>query len=87
MFAWDYRPHSHHHTVLSQARTSATESGTVDVGGGDRCSGFMTGWGDGAFPVIVERDAGGALVRVRVQLGDDDRVKLLYDVMERARTD
>ena len=86
MFAWDYRPHSHHHTVLSQARTSATESGTVDVGGATMC-GFMTGWGDGAFPVVVERDAGGAIVRVRVQLGDDDRVKLLYDVMERARTD
>ena len=85
LFALDYRPHSHHHAVLSQVRASATESGTLAVGGATMC-GFMTSWGDGLFPVFADRDAGGALVRVRVQFGDDDRVKLLYDVMERART-
>jgi hypothetical protein len=85
MFAFDYRPHSHHHAVLRQARGGATESGTVEVGGATMC-GFMTTWGDGMFPIITERDKDGNLVRVRVQLGDDERVKLLYDVMEQART-
>jgi hypothetical protein len=83
MLALDYRPHSHHWEVMRQVRASATESGTVEVGGATMC-GFMTSWGDGLFPVIVERDAGGELVRVRLQMGDDDRVKLLYDVMEQA---
>lgn len=86
LFALDYRPHSHHHAVLEQVRDSATESGTVEVGGATMC-GFMTTWGDGMFPVLTERDADNNLVRVRIQLGDDERVKLLYDVMERARTE
>jgi hypothetical protein len=85
VFALDYRPHSHHWEVMRQVRASQTESGTLDVGGATIC-GFMTSWGDGVYPVVVERDAAGELVRVRLQLGDDDRVKLYYDVVERART-
>lgn len=83
MFALDYRPHSHHWEILRQVRASETESGTIEVGGATMC-GFMTSWGDGLYPVIVERDAGGEVVCVRLQLGDDNRVKLLYDVMERS---
>ena len=83
MMALDYRPHSQHWEVMRQVRASETESGTIEVGGATMC-GFMTSWGDGLFPVVVERDARGEVVRVRLQLGDDDRVKLLYDVMEQA---
>ena len=86
LFAFDYRPHSHHHAILQQVRGSATASGTLDVGGASTC-GFATSWGDGLYPVLVERDGGGDVVRVRLQLGDDDRVKVLYDVIERARAD
>jgi hypothetical protein len=83
LLALDYRPHSHHWEVMRQVRGSETESGTVEVGGAQMC-GFVTSWGDGLYPVFVERDSGGGVVRVRVELGDDERVKLLYDVMERS---
>jgi hypothetical protein len=83
MLALDYRPHSHHWEVMRQVRDSKTESGTIGAGGATMC-GFMTSWGDGLYPVIVERDSGGEVVRVRLQLGDDDRTKRLYDVMERS---
>jgi hypothetical protein len=82
VMALDYRPHSHHWEVMRQVRGGRTESGTITVGGARMC-GFMTSWGDGLYPVIVERDAGGEVVRVRLQMGDDDRVKLYYDVIGR----
>ena len=34
---------------------------------------FFTSWGDGLYPVIVERSADGVPVAVRVQLGDEER--------------
>ncbi|HVL16073.1 MAG TPA: hypothetical protein VM529_26115 [Gemmata sp.] len=80
----DYRPHSHHWQIMEQVRRRATESGIAEVGGATMC-GFMTSWGDGLYPVIVERDRGDEVVRVRLQLGDDDRVKQYHDMMERAK--
>ena len=65
--ATDFRPHSHHYLGLAQVRASETESGTVDVGGAPACL-FATSFGDGVFPVLVDRDVHGAVVRVRVQL-------------------
>jgi hypothetical protein len=65
--ATDFRPHSHHYLALAQLRATPTESGTIDVGGAPACL-FATTWGDGVFPVFADRDAAGALVRVRVQL-------------------
>ena len=65
--ATDFRPHSHHYLALAQVRATPTESGTIEVGGAAACL-FATSWGDGVFPIVVERDAAGALVRVRVQL-------------------
>jgi hypothetical protein len=65
--ATDFRPHSHHYLALAQVRATPTESGTIDVGGAPACL-FATSWGDGVFPVFADRDAAGALVRVRVQL-------------------
>jgi hypothetical protein len=69
--ATDFRPHSHHYLTLAQQRTTPTESGTIDVGGSPVCQ-FHTTWGDGVFPVFADRDAAGALVRVRVQLATAD---------------
>jgi hypothetical protein len=69
--ATDFRPHSHHYLALAQLRATPTESGTIDVGGAPACL-FATTWGDGVFPVFADRDAAGALVRVRVQLATAD---------------
>jgi hypothetical protein len=55
---------------MAQVRASESESGTVDVGGAKMC-GFMTTWGDGMFPVIRELGPGGELVRVRIELSND----------------
>jgi hypothetical protein len=63
----DFRPHSHHWALLTQVRDSETESGTIDLDGARVCL-FMTSWGDGVFPVLVDRAADGAIVRVRIQL-------------------
>lgn len=65
--ATDFRPHSHHYLALAQVRATPTESATIDVGGAPACL-FATTWGDGMFPIFADRDAAGAIVRVRVQL-------------------
>jgi hypothetical protein len=70
----DFRPHSHHHFVMEQVRASATESGVITVGGARLCA-FLTTWGDGCYPVWRDLDAGGRLVRVRIDLGNDQAVE------------
>jgi len=65
--ATDYRPHTHHYSVLAQARASATESGVLDLAGSRLCM-FFTTWGDGVFPVFRDVAADGTLVRLRIQL-------------------
>ncbi|MEQ1702910.1 MAG: DUF2185 domain-containing protein [Ilumatobacteraceae bacterium] len=72
-FAFDVEPHSDHHRLLVATRATATESGTIDLGG-SRGLGFFTSWGDGAFPVFRDLDDSGALVRVRIELGCDEIV-------------
>lgn len=66
----DFRPHSHHWQVMAQVRASEHEAGRIEVGGTWTLC-FMTGWGDGLFPVYADRDAAGDLVRVRIVLGDE----------------
>lgn len=68
----DLRPHSHHFEVMSQVRATENQVGKLAVGGADMV-GLMTSWGDGVFPVEVDRAVDGSLVAVRVQLGDDER--------------
>ena len=70
--ATDFRPHSHHWAVLEQARRSAHGAGELELAGA-RLLMFFTSWGDGLYPVIVERSAEGVPVAVRVQLGDEER--------------
>jgi hypothetical protein len=69
--ATDFRPHSHHWALLEQVRGSPTESGTLDVEDLRVCL-FMTSWGDGVFPILVDRAADGSLVRIRIQLRTPD---------------
>ncbi|MCI0569631.1 MAG: DUF2185 domain-containing protein [Myxococcaceae bacterium] len=68
-FTTDVRPHSHAFHVLRQARVTPTGSGQLEVGGARMCQ-FLTTWGDGGFPVFRDLDARGALVRIRVELGN-----------------
>jgi hypothetical protein len=72
-FAGDFRPHSHHYMVMKQVRATSTESGTIDVGGAKVCT-FMTTWGDGFYQVSREMDAAGELVRISIDLGDEEAV-------------
>jgi hypothetical protein len=73
-FAVDFRPHSHHYEVMKQVRAGPTDSGTVEVGGTQTCT-FMTSWGAGVFRVYRELDAGGRLVQVHIDLGNEETVK------------
>jgi hypothetical protein len=66
----DFRPHSHHYQLMAQVRATESESGTLTVGGARMC-GFMTTWGDGMFPVLRELGPGGELVRIRIELSND----------------
>lgn len=77
--ATDFRPHTHHFLVLAQARASATGSGELELAGSHTCM-FFTSWGDGVFPVFADRDASGALLRLRVQLQTDDSIAAMESV-------
>jgi hypothetical protein len=72
-FAGDFRPHSHHYMVMKQVRATSTESGTIEVGGAKVCT-FMTTWGDGFYPVSREMDALSGLVRISIDLGNEEIV-------------
>jgi hypothetical protein len=74
MFASDIRPHDDHYRVLQQIYRSPEESGTVEVGGA-LMTGWLTSWGDGAFPVFRDLAEDGALLRVRVELGAPEIVE------------
>ncbi len=75
----DYRPHSHHYVALAQIRSTPTESGTVDVGGGKACV-FSTTWGDGVFPVHLDLDARGAPVALRIELATEEALANMESV-------
>lgn len=77
--ATDFRPHSHHWQAMALVRASATESGTIEVGGRKVCL-FMTSWGDGLFPTFCDRTADGTLVRVRIQLHTADSAAAMREV-------
>ena len=65
--AIDFRPHTQHYQLLAQMRPSKTQSGTLALGDSICCA-FFTSWGDGHFPVFLDVDAEGRLVRLRIQL-------------------
>jgi hypothetical protein len=73
-FATDFRPHSHNYQLLKQVRATPTESGGVELGASKAC-GFSTTWGDGIYPVYRDVAADGSLVRLRIEVGNDDIVR------------
>jgi len=72
-FGTDYRPHSHHWRVMGPTRNSHTESGMTEVNGATVCN-FMTTWGDGAFGVYRDLDSAGALVQIRIEFDQIEKV-------------
>ncbi len=72
--ATDFRPHSDHWRMLKTIAGSETESAVIELGG-TSCCGFMTSWGDGFFPVYLDEDENGTLVRVRVELGTEEIIR------------
>lgn len=42
-----------------------------------------TSWGDGIFPVVVEKDSQGQILRLRVEMGDEQRQAILREVILR----
>ena len=67
-FLPDFRPHSHLYAGMALVRAHPYGVGAVVVDGAVCCL-AMTSWGDGVFPVLALRDAGGALLGVRVVFG------------------
>lgn len=51
---------------------------------GTRCLVWSTTWGDGTFPVLVERDKKGRALRLRVDLGSEQRQQMMHQVWEAA---
>lgn len=56
--------------AIELSTTSATGSGELELAGGRVCV-LATSWGEGVFPVYVDRDRSGQAVRVRVRLRND----------------
>ena len=70
-FAYDFRPHSHHYVLMKQVRSRPTESGVIGIGGQQAVCGFMTSWGDGEFPVMLDFDEAGTLTRCGIFLATE----------------
>lgn len=71
MFAFDFRPHSHHWQVMAGVRASEYEAATVTVGGAEIMM-VMTSVGDGVFPVHLDLDASGVPIAVRITVEGND---------------
>lgn len=78
--AVDYRPHDNLELLNSQVRTNDTRAGTLTLDGARAC-GFDNRWGDGVFTVARDLDAGGRLVRLRLDVGNDETQRRMRRVL------
>ncbi len=78
-FAWDFRPHTHPYYLLSQIRGNANEAGVLDVGGFGVC-GFMTSWGDGEFPVMIDLDEQNRPIRCGIFFATNEAMQNMRQV-------
>lgn len=67
----DYRPHCNLEKLNAQIRDKELESGQLELAGVRVC-GFRNRWGDGIFTVIRDLDASGRLVRIRLDVGNEE---------------
>lgn len=70
MFAYDFRPHSHHWKVMAGVRASEHEAATITIGGADIII-AMTSIGDGFFPVHLDLDESGTPTAIRITIADN----------------
>lgn len=82
--AVDYRPHCNLERLNAQIRNSELEVGQVLLDHAKTC-GFSNRWGDGIFEVIRDYDAAGRLVRIRIDVGSEQRQTLMRRVKARAQ--
>jgi hypothetical protein len=79
-FAYDLRPHSHHYVMMKQVRARPTASGVMGIGGQQAICGFSTSWGDGEFPVMLDFDEAGRMVRCGLFLATEEAQANLREV-------
>jgi hypothetical protein len=77
--AVDYRPHDNLELLNGQVRVNDTRAGTLSLRGAQAC-GFDNRWGDGIVTIARHLGAAGELVRVRLDVGDEDRQRRLRRV-------
>jgi hypothetical protein len=82
----ELRPHSHFYRVMEQIRSGPPEVGGLTLDGA-ALLGLSTSWGDGLFPIWVDRDKAGAVVAIRLELGSEKRRQLMEAVWARAVAD
>src|ERR1700694_982936 len=84
--ALELRPHSHFYRVMEQIRSGPPEVGALALDGA-MLLGMSTSWGDGLFPILVDRDKVGAVVAIRLELGSEKRRQMMEAVWARAVAD
>jgi hypothetical protein len=72
----DYRPHCNLEKLNAALRESEEDAATL-VLGGKKVVGCGNRWGDGVFAVSRHFDAKGRVVRVRVELGTEERQRMM----------
>jgi hypothetical protein len=82
--ALELRPHSHFYKVMEQIRSGSPDVGALRLDGA-MLLGLSTSWGDGLFPIWVDRDNAGAVVAIRLELGSENRRQLMEAVWARAQ--
>jgi hypothetical protein len=90
--ALELRPHSHFYRVMEQIRrTERTRARPGEVGAldldGAALLGLSTSWGDGLFPIWVDRDKAGAVAAIRLEFGSEKRRQTMEAVWARAVAD
>lgn len=71
----EWRDEEFHDVLIDLAVGSPAEAGSIEVGGA-LMTGWFTSWGDGAYPVYRDLGRDGELLRVRVELGAPEIVRL-----------
>lgn len=75
----DYRPHCNLERLNAQVRANGLRFGQLELAGASMAGGDNR-WGDGIFTVSRHFDAKGRVVRVRVELGTEERQALMRRV-------
>jgi hypothetical protein len=83
--ALELRPHSHFYRVAEQVRSGPPEVGGLSIDGATLL-GLSTSWGDGLFPIWIDRDKAGAVVAIRLELGSEKRRQMMEAIWARAES-